>query len=70
MNKSLWFMLCENCNKEEATVHLIICSGTGNEKRNLCESCFRQSDVAKKIASGDWTVSRNKEIRFENGPES
>jgi protein-arginine kinase activator protein McsA len=64
-------MLCENCNREEATVHLTVPSRTGNEKRrNLCESCFRESEVAKRIASAGWTSYPSKEFRSDNGPES
>jgi protein-arginine kinase activator protein McsA len=47
-------MLCERCNKEEAVVHLTLISPNGDEKRNLCESCYRESDIAKKIDAGGW----------------
>ena len=47
-------MLCENCNKEETVVHLTVVSPNGDEKRNLCESCYRESEIAKKIATSGW----------------
>ncbi|MGE5736627.1 MAG: hypothetical protein ACM34E_16155 [Acidobacteriota bacterium] len=47
-------MLCERCNKEKAVVHVTVVSPNGEEQRNLCESCYRESEIAKKIASAGW----------------
>jgi protein-arginine kinase activator protein McsA len=64
-------MLCERCNKEEAVVHLTVVTPNGYEKRNLCESCYRQSEIAKKIASAGWTCDGpTKEFRIDDGLES
>jgi protein-arginine kinase activator protein McsA len=46
-------MLCENCNTAEATVHITeIVAGAPNEmkKRDFCDACFSQSDLAKKLS--------------------
>ena len=44
-------MLCEQCQKAEATVHV---TEAGNESRqmkkyNLCEACFSQSGLSKRV---------------------
>jgi protein-arginine kinase activator protein McsA len=50
-------MLCEKCKKIEATVHVTrAVAGSGEtQKRNLCEACFRESDLAKGIKTAGWT---------------
>jgi protein-arginine kinase activator protein McsA len=64
-------MLCERCNKEEAVVHFTVISPNGDEKRNLCESCYRESDIAKKIASEGWKCDGpTKKFVRDNGLES
>lgn len=35
-------MKCENCNKEEATVHYTEIEGTEKREIHLCEECYRQ----------------------------
>ena len=45
-------MLCEKCNKAEATVHItevVADAPEETEKRNFCVACFSQSDLAKKL---------------------
>ncbi len=45
-------MLCEKCNKAEATVHITEVVADAPEeikKRNFCVACFNQSDLAKKF---------------------
>jgi len=45
-------MLCESCNKAEATVHIteVVAEAPGEmKKRDLCEACFSQSELAKKV---------------------
>jgi protein-arginine kinase activator protein McsA len=64
-------MLCEQCNKEEAVVHLTVISPNGDEKRNLCETCYRESEIANKIASAGWTRDGpTKKFVRDNGLES
>jgi protein-arginine kinase activator protein McsA len=61
-------MLCERCNKEEAVVHLTV---NEDEKLNLCEACYRESEIAKKIASAGWTCDGpTKRFVRDNGLES
>ena len=46
-------MLCEKCNKVEATVHITEVVADAPEemkKRDFCEACFNQSDLAKKLS--------------------
>ena len=46
-------MLCEKCNKAEATVHIteMVANAPGEmKKRDLCEACFSQSELAKKVS--------------------
>lgn len=50
-------MLCERCKKEQAVVHLTIVTPDGEEKRNLCESCYRGSGIARKLASAGLDVA-------------
>ncbi len=50
-------MLCEQCTKEEAVVHLTMVTPDGEEKRNLCESCYRESGIARKIAGAGLDVT-------------
>ena len=55
-------MLCEKCHKTEATVHVTdVVVGALNEmkKRNLCEACFSESQLAKKVRgkTAGWTSS-------------
>ncbi len=50
-------MLCERCNKEEAVVHLTIATPDRDERRDLCESCYRASGIAKKIANAGWEAA-------------
>ncbi len=43
-------MLCEKCNKAEATVHITQVVADAPEemkKRNFCVACFSQSDLAQ-----------------------
>ncbi len=45
-------MLCEKCNKAEATVHITEVVADAPEeikKRDFCVVCFSQSDLAKKF---------------------
>ena len=45
-------MLCEKCNKAEATVHItevVADSPEEMKKRNFCVRCFSQSDLAQKL---------------------
>jgi hypothetical protein len=50
-------MLCQKCKKQEALVHLTIVKPGSKQmtKRNLCESCYNESDISKKIATSGWT---------------
>ncbi len=50
-------MLCERCKKEETLVHLTLVTSQGDERRDLCESCYRASGIAKKIASAGSEVT-------------
>jgi len=45
-------MLCEKCNKAEATVHITEVFADSPEemkKGNFCVPCFSQSDLAQKL---------------------
>ena len=45
-------MLCEKCNKAEATVHItevVADSPEEMKKRNFCVACFSQGDLAQKL---------------------
>lgn len=45
-------MLCEKCNKAEATLHITEVVADAPEemrRRNFCVSCFSQSGLAKKL---------------------
>ena len=53
-------MLCEKCKTAEATVHIteVVAEAPGEmKKRNLCEACFSQSELAKKVhgRTRGWT---------------
>jgi hypothetical protein len=54
-------MLCEKCKKAEATVHITeIIADSPHEmrKRDLCQVCFNQSDLPKKMGgktAAGWT---------------
>ncbi len=50
-------MMCQACKKEEAVVHLTVITPDGDERRDLCESCYRESGIAKKIASAGCEVT-------------
>lgn len=42
-------MLCEKCNKQEATVHVteVVAEAPDQlKKRDFCEACFNQSELA------------------------
>jgi protein-arginine kinase activator protein McsA len=46
-------MRCERCKTAEATVHITEIIGDAPEeinKRDLCEACFNQTDLAKKLS--------------------
>ena len=47
-------MVCQRCKKEEAVVHLTVMSPGGEQRRDLCESCYRASEIGKEIASAGW----------------
>ena len=51
-------MLCEKCKTAEATVHVSEVAGDvpdDMKKLDVCEACFSQSDVAKKLSGKlDW----------------
>jgi protein-arginine kinase activator protein McsA len=64
-------MHCEKCNKEKAVVHITVVSPSGDEKWNLCESCYRDSEIAKKISSGRWKCNGPfKKFVVDNEPSS
>src|SRR5438105_3268760 len=45
-------MLCEKCNKAEATVHIteeVAEAPSEMKKRDLCEACFSLSQLAKEL---------------------
>ena len=44
-------MLCEKCNRQEATVHLseIVAETHQMRKHDFCEACFSQSELAIKF---------------------
>jgi len=45
-------MLCEKCNQTEATVHIteVVAEAPDEmKKRDFCEACFSQSDLAKRV---------------------
>jgi protein-arginine kinase activator protein McsA len=53
-------MICEKCKRAEATVHITeIVADAPDEmkKRDLCEACFNESDLAKKVSGkiAGWT---------------
>ena len=56
-------MLCEKCKTAEATVHIteiteVVANAPGEmKKRELCEACFSQSDLGKKVnaKTAGWT---------------
>ena len=46
-------MLCEKCNKEEATVHVTQVVAQAPEemkKHDFCEACFSQSELVRKLS--------------------
>ncbi len=64
-------MRCEQCHKEEAVVHVTLISPNGDEKHNLCESCYRESEIPKKIASAGLTCDGpTGKYCLDNGLES
>ena len=45
-------MLCEKCNKQEATVHVteVVAEAPDQmKKREFCEACFNQTELATKL---------------------
>lgn len=45
-------MLCEKCNKQEATVHVteVVAEAPDQmKKHDFCEACFNQTDLATKL---------------------
>lgn len=53
-------MLCEKCNKQEATVHVteVVAEAPDEmKKHDFCEACFSQTELAKKVKSktAGWT---------------
>ena len=53
-------MLCEKCNKQEATVHVTKVVAEAPEemkKHDFCEACFSQTELAKTVNSktAGWT---------------
>jgi protein-arginine kinase activator protein McsA len=56
-------MLCEQCKTAEATVHIteLVAGAPAEEmkKRDFCEGCFSQTDLAKKVSgkTAGWTSS-------------
>ncbi len=50
-------MLCERCNREEAVVHLTMVNPQGDERLDLCESCYRASGIARSIAGAGSEVT-------------
>jgi protein-arginine kinase activator protein McsA len=52
-------MLCEKCQKRNATVHVTeVPPGSGESKKHdFCESCYSESDIAKKVntKTAGWT---------------
>ena len=46
-------MLCEKCNRLEATVHVteVVAEATDEmRKRNFCQACFSQTELAAKLS--------------------
>jgi protein-arginine kinase activator protein McsA len=46
-------MLCEKCNKQEATVHVteVVAEASDEmKKHDFCEACFSQTELARKLS--------------------
>lgn len=52
-------LLCEKCQKIEATVHItvVVADTQQMEEHDFCEACFRESDFAKRVSgkTAGWT---------------
>ena len=67
-------MLCENCGKTEATVHVTVAVAESLEqmtKHNLCEACWSNTDIAKKFRgkTAGWTSYNPPEKKFLSDDE-
>jgi protein-arginine kinase activator protein McsA len=62
-------MICEKCKMAEATIHITEVFGHEMKKTNFCQTCFGQTDLAKKL-SGKMpdATSGLKALAFDQPP--